>query len=185
MVIYVCALQRAAHQATTIHLKRLNALVRWLQRNPVAMVYGPMHGVSKCVGISDSGFKKVSDESCHAMRGCVIVLMDGEEDTLTTGTCHIIEVECKKHRVVTRASFSSELHGGTATADLLQMIGLAVHEVECGPVGARRAKEIRDGLDSRLTVALHLVLDALSVIAATVAEQPKAPSEKSLLGHIR
>ena len=38
-VVYVCALQRFNHKPTTIQVKRLNALTRWLQRHPRGLRY--------------------------------------------------------------------------------------------------------------------------------------------------
>ena len=95
--MYVCALQRAAHKAQVINLKRLNALVRWLQRNPVAVVYTPITNMSKAVGVSDSSFRKEDEDTCHAMKGCLIGLMGGHTATdapVAIAGVHVDDVIC-------------------------------------------------------------------------------------------
>ena len=98
-------------------MKILNALVRWMKRNPRSVTFNKMDDATKCVAVSDSAFNKVDEESCHALRGCVIGLMDGTADKVESGKIHIMEVECRKQKVVTRATFSAECHAAIADAD--------------------------------------------------------------------
>ena len=73
LAVYVAALQRAAHAPTVAHAKRLNVLVRYVQRTPVDLAYRKLHGPVELLVISDSSFKRETDTG-HAMKGYLIVL---------------------------------------------------------------------------------------------------------------
>ncbi|MFM7978185.1 MAG: hypothetical protein ACKPKO_02620, partial [Candidatus Fonsibacter sp.] len=66
VAVFVSALQRWGHAPQIIHVKRLNALTKWIQANPKRLVYGPftarenwqvVTGVHQRA-FSDSAFKK-------------------------------------------------------------------------------------------------------------------------------
>jgi len=185
VAVYVAALQRAAHKATTIHLKRLNALVRWMKRNPRRVVFPQMGEPTKLMAVSDSSFKKVDEEYCHSMRGCIVGLMSGDPSKVESGSFHVLEVECRKHKVVARATFSAECHAAIAAAETLLLINLAMHEVQHGPLTTREAVTWREDGTPTLALKGHLIIDAMSLLAAVSAEQVRAPADKSLLGHLR
>ena len=65
--------------------------------------------------------------------------MCGNHETLASGTFHVLEVECRKQKVVTRATFSSECHAAIAAADLVLLTSLAYHECISGPLPPREA----------------------------------------------
>ena len=73
LAVYVAALQRAAHAPTVAHAKRLNVLVRYVQRTPVDLVYRKLQGPVELLVMSDSSFKRETDTG-HAMKGYLIVL---------------------------------------------------------------------------------------------------------------
>ena len=71
--VYVVALQRRLRQSKIIHVKRLNAVVRWLKRTPKEIVYKQFPpGPTALLMISDSAFKK-EEESGHALKGALYV----------------------------------------------------------------------------------------------------------------
>ena len=186
IAVYVSALQRAGSKATIIHIRRLNAVVRWIQRNPKSIVYARLSSSSssftKLVGISDSAFKREGDEG-HAMRGALIARMSGDPDHLASGPVHLLEDVCSKQKHVVRATFSAELFQACDTTDLVISIAQAIHEITVGrasPSETRRLREV-----GGFANALWIVVDANSVFAAiTVLTQPRTPTEKSLLGHL-
>ena len=82
---------------------------------------------------------------------------------------------------MTRATFSSECHATIVVADLVLLTSLAYHEVIRGPLPARDAIRWRDEGSPTLCISNHLVVDAMSLLAAVTAEQVSMPAEKSLL----
>ena len=91
--VYIVALQRVAHAPKVIHIRRLNAVTRWMQRNPRKVVLPHMQGPFRMVALSDSAFKK-EDDSGHAMRGCVILLVPQHgslEQDLKRGRVHLVD----------------------------------------------------------------------------------------------
>ena len=61
--VYLTALQRMMQQAKIIHIKRLNAVVRWLQRVPKMLCYPRLDGLrTELLLISDAAFKKEEED---------------------------------------------------------------------------------------------------------------------------
>jgi len=70
VAVLVCAMQRVTHKPNIIHVKRLNAVLRWMQANPKRLTLRPATGPShlRCVG--DAAFKKEEEEQTgHSLRG--------------------------------------------------------------------------------------------------------------------
>ena len=66
--VYVVALQRRAQKALCLHVRRLNAVVRAVQRNPARVVLQAMKCSSGLEGHSDSAFAKEQDKG-YGLRG--------------------------------------------------------------------------------------------------------------------
>ena len=77
VAVFVCALQRVTHKPKIIHVKRLNAVLRYMQANPQRIKYNNMseHTHLRCVG--EAAFKKEEAEG-RSLRGSVF---------LRTGSC--------------------------------------------------------------------------------------------------
>ena len=159
VVIFIASLQRFNHTPKVVHAKRLNVVVRWVQRNAVDFVYNHFGKADNIVlGVSDAAFKKEEDEST-AMRGCAVIradasssgLLDG--DGLRSSRCHVLENTPKKQRHVTRSTFAAELFGCCDTIDIMLVVILALQEVEDGncddltssTVSGMRSRPLRDG----------------------------------------
>jgi len=185
VLVFISACQRWGHAPKVIHVKRLNVICRWIQRNPKKLVYRKFSAMlSHLKMVSDAAFKK-EDDDCHALRGCAYLRAPGADDASFTkgGVVHLIEFLSKTIRHVTRSTFSSELHAGCDSADLGVLIGLIMHEIQVGPVSATEARSLR--LHGGYAVKLVLYVDAMSVYAAVTATNIKAPAEKSLLSHVQ
>ena len=192
IVVFIAALQRFNHSPLVIHAKRLNAVVRWTQRNQVGLIYAPIRREGGCIlGISDAAFKK-EDEDATAMRGCLVVRTDGNalstrgdaaRPTICGGNVHILEYASKKQRHVTRSTFAAELFGACDTADLILVVNLAIHEIETGPVTTSEARRLRD--EGGFLYKAFLCIDAMSVFAAITAQIVKPPAERSLVSHVQ
>ena len=57
-----------------------------------------------------------------------------------------------------------------------------MHEIKHGALKPLQARQFRD--EGGLAVKIHLKIDAMSIISALSASKVKAPSEKSMLGHL-
>ena len=69
VLVFVSACQRHGHKPSIIHVKRLNTIVRWLQRNPKKLAYVRFEPKNTHLRIiSDAAFKQ-EEEKGHALRG--------------------------------------------------------------------------------------------------------------------
>ena len=81
-VAYISALQRFNHAPKVIHVKRLNALTRWLQRHPKGLHYPQLSGSDKKAArwtsqiqyhmkvSSDAAFKNDEEKGTRRARCC-------------------------------------------------------------------------------------------------------------------
>jgi len=184
-------LQRHSHEPKIIHAKRLNAVVRWAQRNPKQLVYNNWAPDKRPVGsivpthlrlISDAAFKKEED-SGHSMRGAVYMRCAGNkpEDMIKTSPGHLLEHTSRQQRRVTRATFTSELQGGCDTMDKGFLLMQIFHEMQTGQCTAAQALQLREYGGYAVPAALYL--DALSVYAAVTATFVKIPADNGVLVH--
>ena len=184
VAVCVAALQRVTHKATVLHVKRLNSIVRYMQRHPRTLHFAHIPYPTSLILISDSSFKK-EDDSGHAMRGYFIVR--GNSDYLKTGatmSIHILDYAAGRQRHVVRATFSAELFAATDTLDtgLLQVVTL--EEITRGkPLTMTEAKGVME--HGPKAVKLCLCVDAMSVYSSITAITIKVPAECSTLLHIK
>ena len=183
--VYVTALQRECKKPKAIHVRRLNLLLRWLQKNPRGLRYRPMEQYpDSLVQYSDSGFQARSEDGL-SVRGLVSMRMHSTGlKTPTKAICHVLEFVSKAQRHVTRSTFSSELFAATDSVDMGLLTRLALHELQNGPMSENLAKETLEG-PRKSNIQLHVVLDAKSVTSAVVAPILKVPAEPALLVHVR
>ena len=199
IMVYVVALQRIAHKPRVIHARRLNAVVRYAQRNPRSIKYAPLgqqamsrRGGSRShssqtgqspyrlLAVTDSSFKKEEDDG-HAMKG-VFILLGGGSSGVKTDAVHVLDYAARKQHHVTRSTFAAELFSACDGVDHALMLAITLHEIERGCSGAGEARRLRE--EGGLAFSIWLCIDAMSVLAATSAEAVRAPTEKSLMGHV-
>ena len=123
IAIYVVALQRASHQPTFGAVRRLNKLTIWCKRNPLTLTYRALGTKLHLLTISDSAFKRESDDDCLAMRGAIIAVGS------LNGPVTALEWYARKHKLVTRSTFAAELVGFLDAVDLAFLIALAFFEL--------------------------------------------------------
>jgi hypothetical protein len=182
--VYVIALQRVAQAPTMIHLRRLNAIVRFAQSHEVKLTYDSMHCQSVLEIHSDAGFRKEEKDGIpvgKAMRGANFLRLGERRHDYTV--CHVLDWSCCQLKTVTRSTFASELAACIAATDSGISLAITLHEIQRGPLTARRALEIREHGDE-LAVSIDMRIDAMSIISAISAEHVKPPAEKSLLCHL-
>jgi len=120
--VFVCALQRHLAKPKVEHVKKLNRLLRWLQRHPRKLVFKscsqqPMH----LRVVSDAAFKRETDDG-YALRGAFFLRTAGVSKDLsmftsTPAVVHTIEWICKSQKHVTRSTFAAELLSAGETID--------------------------------------------------------------------
>ena len=117
LMVFVVALQRRNHSPEVQHVRKLNKLLRWLQRRPNKLTYkrmpGEQWGGAHLRVISDAAFKKDAD-SGHCLRGALFVLAPGNKqaDFAPEGkntVVHAIDHISKAQRHVTRNTSAAEL----------------------------------------------------------------------------
>ena len=78
VAVYVSALQRQMRSARAIDLRRLNRVIRWVQRNPRGLTYQQLPEPRVLLAIGDSAFQAPTDEEMEAgsnplvMRGYIL-----------------------------------------------------------------------------------------------------------------
>ena len=174
-----------SHKPLIIHVKRLNTVVKWIQRNPKKLVYpflqsSPVH----LRLISDAAFKKEETKG-HALRGSLYLVATGgdEESFMRASSIHVVEQMTKGLRHVTRSTFAAELFAGCDTVDLGILILTLLDELEYGARSCSEQRKLRE--NGGHVVPMTLQVDAQSVYAAITALFIKAPAEKSLLSHVQ
>ncbi len=186
VLVFISGCQRWAHKPQIIHVKRLNVIVRWVQRNPHKLVYRDLTGsaTTHLRVISDAAFKEEEDKG-HALRGSIYLRAQGStpEAFHANGTIHVLEYLCKAIRHVSRSTFAAELHASCDGVDLGILINLLLHEIEKGPVTKSVARDMRD--TGGYAIPMTLQTDAMSVYAAVTATYIKNPAGKGLLSHVQ
>jgi len=98
---------------------------------------------------------------------------------------HLLHAESKSLKTVCRSTYAAELMAATSCADVAIALGITLHEIECGPLGAEKLRKIRDdGWVGNPTVKIQLFMDARSVFESFNSTIFKPPTEVSLAGHV-
>ena len=194
VVVFICALQRYTSKPQVIHVRKLNKLLGWIQRNPRKLAYRRFERVGSGGGqqtetgthlriVSDAAFKKETDDG-YSLRGALFCRGSGQQTEAFSSnkTIHLIDQVCKSQRHVCRSTFAAELLAAGDAADHGILLSHMIYELEHGPLTAYQARLRRmDG--GYLPTAIYL--DAKSVFAAVSATFIKQPAEKSLLCHVQ
>ena len=78
IAVYVSALQRKMQQPRAVELRRLNRVIRWVQRNPKGLTYQRLPEPRVLLAVGDSAFQAPSEEEMAAgkdplvMRGYIL-----------------------------------------------------------------------------------------------------------------
>ncbi|CAE8594372.1 unnamed protein product [Polarella glacialis] len=180
LAVYVISLQRVTHKPLIIHVRRLNALIRVVQKTPAHILFRAMNCQRQVEAHSDSGFSK-EQEKGYGIRGANI-MRKGVERCSGDVVYHLVESQCQSHKHVTRSTFSAETLAAVAAADSLIPVGLTFHEIVHGPCSPSQARRLRE--EGGYAFNSVLTVDAMSLFAAVAAHTVKVPSEKNLAGHL-
>ena len=171
LAIYVNALQRYAQSPRIVHVKRLNALVRWAQKHPIKLTYRRIKCQCVLEMFSDAAFKREVDEndiaSGRASRGAVYMRTGTSTNNRSdpkTIMVHLIDWHCGSIKQVTRSTFTSEGLACVAAVDQAITLATTLHEIELGPVNVTQTKQLVE--EARLVFKIDGYVDAMSLIKA-------------------
>ena len=179
MSVYIVALQRVSHCPTYGAVRRLNKIVAYMKKNPVDLHYFRLEDDYRLLVISDSAYKRESDDDCLAMRGAIIAL------GFVSGRVIALEWYAGKHKLVCRSTFAAELLGLLDAVDLGILIAMALYELRLGTCKPEDLVRLRTN-GNMFPVKISAVLDARSVYEAIIHSFVglKPPSERSLIAHL-
>jgi hypothetical protein len=186
VMVFVCALQRHSAKPKVEHVRRLNRLLRWLQRHPRKLVFKACSGQDMHLRIiSDAAFKRETEDG-YALRGALFLRTVSSQQGVSRfsespAVVHAIEWVCKSQKHVTRSTFAAELLSAGETVDHGLLLSHMLKELEVGPLSPSVSRGM---CESGGFIPMALYVDARSVYAAITASCIRAPSDKSLLCHV-
>jgi len=137
----------------------------------------------RIVTIADSAYKG-SDSDCLSVRGFLIALAGTEPGSHPGGSVQLWDNLSKKHTVITRSSFSSELRNALAADACTQLVRSFVHEIMFGTCSAAKLAEIQDS--GQYSIPYSLCIDARSIYDAVAREgEVLTGSDPSLTMHVK
>ena len=178
--MYIQALQRHGHKPLVGHFRRLNRLVRYMQRKKVGLRYIHLTPPSRLVLISDTAFR-ADEPDCLALRGCMVALF-GKSEAFTHfpgGSFNLLDAVMGKQKKVCRSTFSAETLSLLDGAELARLIGFAFCELTLGCIGP--AEIFKLDQKGQLPIQIDCVIDAMSVLSALMKEEPKTPTEMTMI----
>lgn len=179
VAIYIIALQRQTHKPQYQHIRKLNSLLKVLQKQKAVIVYPAMKCARKIIAFSDASFCKESESKGYGVRGTVFLRCGIRNDQ---ECCHLIDATSQSLKLVTRSTFSSETLAAVGTADALIPLVISTIEIIRGPFSPAELRAFREGCSTEFKVIL--VIDAMNLFQAWTGTSLKLPSEKSLFPHI-
>ena len=115
------------------------------------------------------------------MRGCLIMLVDGDGINDPSGSVQVLDWYSRKQPHVCRSTFAAELHAALDAVNQGIVIQGLLTETELGAMTAAQLCDLQTA--GRLSVALHLCIDAKSVFDSVTTDKPATPNDKHLLVH--
>ena len=77
ILVFVCALQRHVARPTVEHARKLNRVLRWIQKNPKKLHYVPLStSATHLRVVSDAAFKKETEDG-YSLRGALFLRCEG------------------------------------------------------------------------------------------------------------
>ena len=178
--VFVAALQRRLKSPRGQDVINLNRIVKYVQKNPLKLMYSKVPDPWKMLAISDSSYQS-KDGDGLAMRSGIIVLTNKEGLKKGNNIVQLLECVSRKQSRVRRSTYAAELY---SALDLIGMginINLGLTEVLSG---IRTASELADILErGQNLIPLECVIDARSVLDSVSQEEVKTPNDKIMFIH--
>ena len=180
--VYIIALQRQTHNPQYQHIRKLNSLLRILQKQKAKIVYPSMQCSSHILAYSDASFCKESESKGYGVRGTVILRV-GKRDGVER--CHLLDASSQSLKLVTRSTFSSETLAAVGTVDSLIPVAISLTEILHKPLSPEDLRRFREGtLQHRPNLKITVAVDAMNLFQAWTGTSVKLPTEKSLFPHL-
>ena len=191
--IYIQSLQRRNHNPRYSDIKRLNAVIRHMQRKPLG-IWCPMIRTEnvRILGFTDSAFKAQEDENTAlALRGLAALIAsddkrEQQKGVIEIGTdhdIHLMEWIVRRLKRVVRSTFAAELNALIDTIESLLLLQLILHQCYCGT--DEDAEQLIIKLEAgKLYPPIDVFVDAKSVSDAISANELCTPQESSLKVHL-
>ena len=184
--IYVQCMQRHAQAPRVGDIRKLNRLLRWVQKRPAGIVYLRHRAQDlrwRISAVSDSAFRSLEENTTGlALRGFVI-LLTASTDAHPGGECVILDYGTKKHKRVNRSTFAAELNAAVDTLDIALIVQYTLEEIFCPenatPTALQHAFET-----GKLHFPVELIIDAKAVFDAISAKEYNMPTEATLVNHL-
>ncbi len=183
--IFVQALQRRSHAPRVVDCRRLNVVVRYMQRDKVSMIYEFVPEPHRILGYSDSAFKAQEGEASGlAVRSLAACLAtDTPKGEILTCKIHLLEMLVRRLKRVMRSTYATELGGLVDSIESLILMQLILHQVYFG------TDESSDVLLQKLATGslyppIDILIDARSVYDNLSCTDLNIPSESSLVIHV-
>lgn len=179
IAVFVIALQRQTHKPKYQHIRKLNSLVKVLQRQKANIVYPNMQCSRHIICFSDASFCKESESKGYGVRGTILLrvgMKDGKQ------RCHALEACSQSIKLVTRSTFSSEALAAVGSVDTMIPLAISLQEILEGPLKAEEIRQIREC--SNFVFKTSLVIDARNLFDMWISSTMRLPAEKSLFPHL-
>ena len=184
--VYVQALQRRGAAPRKCDIKRLNLLVRYIQKNPTGIWFGRVERPWKLIGWSDAAFRAQEEESSAlAVRGLAVALATENEfmPASIDSAATLLDFLVRRLRRVVRSTFAAELNALIDAVESMIMVQLAMYQIENGTEDT--AEELMHRLEAgQLTPPIEMCIDAKAVFDAVNASDVTTPQEASLKLHL-
>ena len=177
--VYIVALQRV-QEPTNLDVRRLNAIVRRLQRDPQKLIFPAMRCSGKIDLHSDSGYRRQTGDADDEIKGYGIRGMNVLRKGITKDgkpVVHLLESLCKSHRLQVRSSYGAEMLAAAHGLDEAYPTLITMHELKHGILKPEQLKNIREYGGIKITVSL--TTDAESVYKSLTGNDIKVPTEKT------
>ena len=184
--IYVQCMQRHAQNPRVEDVRKLNRLLRWVQKRPAGIVYFKRKGQEllwRLQAVSDSAFRSLEDNTTGlALRGFVIMLTVCHGDH-PGGDCIILDYGTKKHKRVNRSTYAAELNAVVDTVDVATIVQFVLEEI-FNP--GNTAPEVMQDLylQGKLKIPMEVCLDAKAVFDSISVQEYNMPAESTLVNHL-
>ena len=183
--VYITALQRWLQAPCYRHLRKINTIVRFAQKNPKKLLYRWMSCSQYLECHSDAGFRREEDKEGlldgRSARGANFLRM-GVDSHGDASSCHWLDTTVGMTKVAVRSTFTSETHGVIATADSAIVLAMTLHEIRNGPLAVTDAKRLCD--EAGLCYRISVVTDAKNLLSALQVAHLKIPAEKNFIVHL-
>ncbi|CAK0800860.1 unnamed protein product [Prorocentrum cordatum] len=183
IAVYVSYLQRQAKKPAVGDIRKINRLLKWIMVNAkqlgVRFIELDMTRVRLAV-VSDSAFHAMEFEGL-AIRGCVIMLLEADDEVLQTGTTYrivMLDWYSRKQNNVVRSTYAAELMALLDALGTGTLMNVAMTEISEGVCTANQMRVRQEAGD--LVLKMIAAIDAKAVFDAISADTIKVTTDKRM-----